>query len=195
MACSRCQQPGCTTDLRDDLSTNRLQSCICFPCPPQGSLRRRDDKPVYKPPQWKSVHTLCPSNVCGPSKSQTPSKTKTNSRTRTSSASKPKSAPYSQTRSRTSSPPPNSQLLNPNAYSGSSSSRDPCSRGLEALYSFGPTAGDTRGAKGDDVAHALTWTGFPFKYYGVSYNSLYPNTNGVSGWVTKHLDCWLPVGK
>ena len=170
-----------------------------------GKLRKLPPPPLSA----KSVHPICPPNVCGgpgrkvagASKSQTitqtrsrsitktpsltPSLTPTQSRSATSTPTQSPSGTSTPTQSRSATSTPSQKpsagpaVLAADKYCGSSSARDPCSRGLASLFAFGNAAGDSVSTKTNDGATALSWTGTPFKYFGTSYNSLYPTTNGV----------------
>jgi hypothetical protein len=68
--------------------------------------------------------------------------------------------------------------LAPAQYSGSGSARDPCSRGLAALYPFGAAGGDSVLTRADDGSSPLALS-TPLKVFGVSYSTIYPSTNGA----------------
>ena len=62
-------------------------------------------------------------------------------------------------------------------YSGTLT--DTCSRGLANMYPFGVATSDSIGATGDDGnSISLSWAGTPFKFFGVSYTTMYFSTNG-----------------
>lgn len=62
-------------------------------------------------------------------------------------------------------------LLSAELYSGTSPyPRDPCARGLEFLYPFGPSSGDITGSACDDCANPVPWPRQPFTYFAVNYS-------------------------
>jgi hypothetical protein len=96
------------------------------------------------------------------------------------------------------------QTLSCALYSGSGTARDTCCRGLASLYVFGsaaggecqsstshlhthartlfvPSAADTMASPtGDDTSYTVA-LGASFTYFGTSYTTIFPSTNGLIG--------------
>lgn len=71
-------------------------------------------------------------------------------------------------------------LLSCSLYSGTSATRDPCCRGLAYVYNFGPSYGDSVTGTCDDCSNLVSFpVGRSFSFFGVSYASVYLNSNGL----------------
>jgi hypothetical protein len=55
---------------------------------------------------------------------------------------------------------------------------DPCCKGLTTMYPFGPVSDATGTPNDDQLSFTQSWSGTPFRFFGVNYVSINANPNG-----------------